>query len=169
MFSDPDEIPNPDVLKGIDLKNKFGVFNQLFFNYKFNLFNPHETPWDGTRICKKKNLKSIDDLRNKIKTKNLGYSFLRFDKEKNIQVFANAGWHFNNIMSPENISLKLKTFAHKEYSSDKFSSVENIKEKINKRIDLFGRGYSYEAIEIDNRFPKYLRENLNKFKKFIID
>ena len=54
MFSDPDEIPNPDVLKGIDLKNKFGVFNQLFFNYKFNLFNPHETPWDGTRICKKK-------------------------------------------------------------------------------------------------------------------
>ena len=169
MFSDPDEIPNPDVLKGIDLKNKFGVFNQLFFNYKFNLFNPHETPWDGTRICKKKNLKSIDDLRNKIKAKNLGYNFLRFDKEKNIQVFANAGWHFNNIMSPENISLKLKTFAHKEYSSDKFSSVENIKEKKKKKIDLFGRGYSYKAIKIDNRFPKYLRENLDKYKKFIID
>ena len=40
-------------------------------------------------------------------------------KEKNIEIFENAGWHFNNLMSPEDISLKLKTFAHKEFI-DKF-------------------------------------------------
>ena len=28
-------------------------------------FNKYETPWEGTRVCKKKNLKSIDYMRQK--------------------------------------------------------------------------------------------------------
>ena len=59
-------------------------------------------------MCKKKNLKSIDFMREKIKAKNLKYKFYRFDKEKNIELFTNGGWHFNNLLSPENISKKLK-------------------------------------------------------------
>ena len=167
MFSDPDEIPHPEVLTKLNLKKKFGIFNQLFFNYKFNLFNPYETPWEGTRVCKKKNLKSIEYLRNRIKTKNLKYNFLRFDKEKNIEVFENAGWHFNNIMSPEQISLKLKTFAHTEFNSKEFYSVENIRNKIDKKIDLFNRGHNYRVVEIDDRFPEYLKKNKGKYKSFI--
>ena len=85
--------------------------------------------------------------------KNLKYSFLRIDKEKNIKIFAKAGWHFNNIMSPERISLKLKTFAHKEFSGDQFSSIRVIKEKIEKKIDLFNRGHTYKVVKIDNSFP----------------
>ena len=30
--------------------------------------------------------------------KNLNYNILRFDKEKNIQIHKNGGWHFNNIL-----------------------------------------------------------------------
>ena len=66
--------------------------------------------------------------------KNLSYSFYRFDKEKNIQIFKNAGWHFNNLMPPEEISLKLKTFAHKEFSGNKFSSIELIKIKLKIKV-----------------------------------
>ena len=54
FFSDPDEIPNPKILEKFNLKKKFGIFLQKFYNYKFNLFNIYETPWDGTRVCKKK-------------------------------------------------------------------------------------------------------------------
>ena len=61
-------------------------------------------------------------MRQKVKSKNLTYNFLRFDKEKNIQIFDNAGWHFNNILSPNEISLKLKTFAHSEFVDEKFHS-----------------------------------------------
>ena len=46
-------------------------------------------------------------MRQKIKSKNLKYNFFRFDKEKNIQIFENSGWHFNNILDPKNISIKL--------------------------------------------------------------
>ena len=141
---------------------------QKCFNYKFNLFNKYESPWEGTRVCMKKNLKSIDFMRQKVKSKNLRYKFYRFDKEKNIEIFRNAGWHFNNVMSPESISLKLKSFAHSEFSESKFSDINIIKNKIENKIDLFERGHKYEKIILDNTFPKYLIDNYEKYKSFIL-
>tara|TARA_A100000164_G_scaffold296363_1_gene270431 strand:+ start:231 stop:572 length:342 start_codon:yes stop_codon:yes gene_type:complete len=113
-------------------------------------------------------LKSIDFLRQHVKKKNLKYNFLRIDKEKNIQVFENAGWHFNNLMSPEAISLKLKTFAHEEFSGKEFSSIEIIREKIKNKIDLFNRGHTYKKIAIDSSFPKFILNNLDKYRDYII-
>ena len=168
FFSDPDEIPNPEILINFELKKKYGIFMQKCFNYKFNLFNSYESPWEGSRVSKKKNLKSINFMRQKIKSKNLNYNFLRIDKEKNIQIFNDGGWHFNNILDPQEISLKLKTFAHSEFSSEEFSSPNVIKEKIEKQIDLFNRGHNYKKIEINETFPKYFLNNLEKYKKFII-
>ena len=169
FFSDPDEIPNTDIYINFKLEKKFGIFLQKCFNYKFNLYNKHESPWEGTRVCKKKNLKSIDFLRQKVKSKNLKYGFFRFDKEKNIQIYKNAGWHFNNVMPAEQISLKLKTFAHIEFSKDKYTSFEVIKKKIEQKIDLFERGHNYEKVELDETFPKYLIENKLKYKEYIIN
>ena len=168
FFSDPDEIINPNKLENFKLNKKYGIFMQKCFNYKFNLFNPHESPWEGTRVCKKKNLGSINFMRQKIKSKNLSYKFFRIDKEKDIQIFEDGGWHFNNILSPEEISLKLKTFAHSEFSGKKFSSIEVIKDKIKKKIDLFERDHKYLKVEIDFTYPKPIRENQNKFIEFII-
>jgi len=117
---------------------------------------------------KKKDLKSIDFMRQKVRVKNLKYNFLRLDKEKSIQVFTNAGWHFNNIMSADQISIKLKTFAHTEFSSEKFSDPNIIKSKIEKKIDLFNRGHQYRMINLDSSFPKYILENYNSYKDFIL-
>ena len=169
FFSDPDEIPNPSLLLNFVLKKKYGIFLQNFYNYKFNLFNPYETPWEGTKVCKKKDLKSIDFMREKIKEKNLKYKFYRIDKEKSIEIFNNGGWHFNNLMEPKIISKKLKTFAHSEYSGEEFSSIETIKKKIKERVDLFNRGEKYNYVKIDNTFPEYLLNNLDKYKDYILD
>ena len=168
FFSDPDEIPDPNLLINFNLKKKYGIFLQRCFNFKFNLFNPYESPWEGTRVAKKKNLKSIDFMRQKIKSKNLKYSFFRFDKEKSIELFNNAGWHFNNLLSSSEISTKLKTFAHSEFSSEKFSNEKTIKNKIANQTDLFGRGHKYIKVSLDNSFPKYILDNKLTFKKWII-
>ena len=168
FFSDPDEIPNPKFLKNFELKKKYGIFMQRCFNYKFNLFNKYESPWEGTRVSKKKNLKSIDFMRQKIKSKNLSYNFLRVDKEKSIQIFNDSGWHFNNILTPKDISLKLRTFAHSEFADKKFSSIDVIESKIKNRIDLFDRGHKYQKVEIDDTYPDYLINNFNEFEDFII-
>ena len=166
FFSDPDEIPKPESLINFNLTKKYGIFMQKCFNFKFNLFNPQESPWEGTRVCKKKNLKSIDFMRQKVKKKNLTYSLFRFDKEKSIELFEEGGWHFNNIMKPEDISLKLKTFAHSEFNDEKFSNIEVIKKKINKKIDLFERGHKYEAVKLDSSFPGELLSNKDVYKEY---
>ena len=168
FFSDPDEIPNPKILKNFNLKKKYGIFLQNFYNYYFNLFNPYETPWEGTRVCKKKNLKSIDFMRQKIRKKNAYYKFFRIDKERSVEIFDDGGWHFNNLMSPEDISKKLKTYAHIEYSNDEYSSVSVIKKKIIEKIDLFNRGEKYETVKIDSSFPQYLVENIEQYKEYIL-
>tara|TARA_B100000965_G_C19437397_1_gene689248 strand:- start:101 stop:913 length:813 start_codon:yes stop_codon:yes gene_type:complete len=167
MFSDPDEIPRPELLANINLENKYGIFMQDLFKYKLNIFNPYESPWEGTRVCRKKNLKSINFLRSKILKKNLRYPFWRIDKIKDITIFNNGGWHFSDLMSPEKISKKLKTFAHSEFAGEEFSSVDIIKEKIKQRVDLFNRDHVFSRIKIDKNYPKYITDNLNQFRTYI--
>ena len=133
------------------------------FNYKFNLFNPYESPWEGTRVAKKKHIRSIDYLRQKIRSKNLNYKFFRVDKEKNIELFENGGWHFNNILTPKEISITFKS----ELSEKKYSDEKIIQNKIDKKIDLFNRGHNYKVVDLNKKFPKYLLENINEYKDWI--
>jgi hypothetical protein len=44
---------------------------QKHYNYKFNLYNNYDKTWEGRRICKFGNIKSINYLRKKILSKNL--------------------------------------------------------------------------------------------------
>ena len=168
MFSDPDEIPKPELLVNFKLNKKFGIFMQKMFCYKLNIYNQYENPWEGTRKKKKKDLKSIDYLRQKILVKNLKYSFLRIDKEKSIEVFNDAGWHFNYLLKPEEISNKLKTFAHTEFNDDQYTNIQQININIKNLNDLFKRGHVFKKIEIDKSFPKYIIENKEEFKEWII-
>jgi len=168
MYSDADEIPNPLVLRNINLNNKYGIFFQKNFIYKINIFNQYESPWEGTRICKKKNLKNIFHLRKKIISKNLKKAFWKFYIEKDIKIFPNGGWHFNNLYDVETISQKLKVFPHKEYSSSYFSNIENIKKRIHNLEDLFDRGHKYQKVSLDKNYPKYILENLDLFNDFIL-
>ena len=70
-------------------------------------------------------------------------------------------------MTPENISKKLRTFAHTEYSHESYSAPDVIKTKIKNKKDLFNRGYDYIKVELDNSFPKYLLQNKDFYKDFI--
>ena len=168
LFSDPDEIPNPQTLQNLDLQKEYGIFLQKSFCYKFNLFNKFETPWEGTRVCKKKNLKSIDYMRQKIVLKNLKTPFWKFYKNKNIEIIDNGGWHFNSLLSPKEISSKLKSFAHQEFSSPEYSDEKIIENNILNHRDLFKRNLKYEKVNLDSTFPKYINENKDLLKEWII-
>ena len=71
-------------------------------------------------------------------------------------------------MAPEEISKKLKTYAHIEYSGEKYSSVSLIRQKIENKTDLFDRGQKYKKVNLDETFPNYLLNNLEKFKNYIL-
>ena len=124
LFSDPDEIPNLNNLRKINYKKKYIIFLQNLFYYKLNIKEVElGNNWEGTRGCLKKNLKSIDYMRQKVVKKNLKYGFWRIDKEKNLQIVENGGWHFSYLLTPLEIRRKIKTFAHTELKKKKFIKI----------------------------------------------
>ena len=72
----------------------------------------------------KKNFKSPQWLRN-LKFKK--YPFWRLDKIKNLQIIDNGGWHFAYLQTPENISNKIKSFAHGEFNKVNIVNEEKYK------------------------------------------
>ena len=163
ILSDIDEIPDLTKLKFFD-KNKYAVFSQKMFMYKLNLLNPNENNWHGSKICLKKNLKSPQWLRN-LKFKK--YPFWRIDKQKNLQIIDEGGWHFAYLQDVKNISKKIKSFAHGEFNKAEIVSEKNIELKINQGEDVLGRGYKIKKIEIDSSYPKYIINNKDKLKNWI--
>ncbi len=163
ILSDVDEIPDLNKLNLFNKKN-YAVFSQKMFMYKINFLNLNENNWHGSKICLKKNLKSPQWLRN-LKFKK--YPFWRIDKPKNIQIIENGGWHFAYLQSAENISQKIKSFAHGEFNKGHLSDEEKIKERIQKGEDVFERGYKIKKIKIDETFPDYIQQNQNMLKSWI--
>tara|TARA_B100000161_G_C33508923_1_gene395409 strand:- start:48 stop:833 length:786 start_codon:yes stop_codon:yes gene_type:complete len=163
MISDLDEIPNLRNLNSI-VKSKFTAFQQTNYSFKFNLKNITFPIWYGTKLCKKKYLKSPQWLRDQKVKK---YSFLKFYKIK-WNIIQNGGWHFSYIMNPNEISEKIKSFSHAEYNLDKYTNIKTIEDKLSKGLDLFNRNQSYQKVELDSSFPKSFFENKNKFVKWFL-
>lgn len=165
IISDIDEIPNPE--KIIDFTNRklnLGVFEQLFFYYKLNLLNTSQSEWYGSKICKKKNLKSPNWLREyKIKQ----YPWWRFDRPKNLKIIKDGGWHFSFLYDVDGIIKKISSFQHIEFDKDEYKNKETIIKKIKEGKDVFNRNFLFKKIKIDEKFPKFIIENKEKYKNWI--
>ena len=164
MISDIDEIPDPEKLKEFKIEKKYACFLQKNFQSKLNLLNVSDGDWAGTRICQKKYLRSPQWLRNfKLKRK----SFWNIFGNK-MQIINNGGWHFSFLKDPQSIKHKIMSYSHQEYNTDEFTNTDLIKEKISKGKDLFNRDIKYEKISINENFPKYIINNKEKFKDWIL-
>ena len=169
LFSDPDEIPNLSNFKKIEFKKKYIIFLQDLFYYKLNIKEVrYGNNWEGTRGCLKKNLKSIDYMRQKVLKKNLKYGFWRIDKERNLQILKNGGWHFSYLLTPIEIKRKIQTFAHNELNKQKYTNLNNIKNCIKKFKDLFHREAKFKKVKIDYKFPKYIVKNRKTLNRWIV-
>ena len=162
ILSDSDEIPDLKRIKDFNENKKFIAFSQKMFMYKLNLQNIEESNWIGSRITKKKNISSMQNLRN-LKFKK--YPFWRIDK-KNMQII-NGGWHFSFLQTPKQILTKIKSFSHGEYNNENIDE-KNIEEKILKREDIFGRKNNLKKVNLDHSYPEYIIKNKDKFLNWII-
>ena len=164
MITDIDEIPKPIKIKEFNIKNKYACFLQKNYQSKINLLNITDNNWAGTKICKKKYLKSPQWLRDKkIKKKQFWKIF-----SNNIQLINDGGWHFSFLKDPESIRNKIISYSHQEYNTDEFTNIKQIEQKIIKGEDLFSRNIMYKKVNLDETFPKYISENKEKFKKWIV-
>ena len=162
ILSDSDEIPDLTKLSQIKKFKKFIVFSQKMFMYKLNLQNLNESNWMGSRITKKKNIKTMQEFRN-LKFKH--YPFWRIDKY--YQQVIDGGWHFSYLQTPTQILQKVKSFSHGEYNNENMSE-KYIQEKILGNEDVFGRGFKFKKIPLDSTYPKYIFQNKEIFSSWII-
>ena len=139
---------------------------QNLFFYKINLLNKTETPWEGPRVCRKKHLQSFNWLRHKIVKSNMAKSFWR---RKSIQLIEDGGWHFNYLLTPGQISQKIKSFAHSEFNKKIYFDIDKIIYRIKNKIDPFDRPRVYKEITLTKKnFPKFIIDNSGSLKKWIL-
>ena len=162
ILSDSDEIPDLSKISEINPRKKFIAFSQKMFMYKLNLQNLDESNWIGSRMAKKKNIYSMQDLRN-LKFKE--YPFWRVDKF-NLQIIK-GGWHFSFLQTPQQILKKIRSFSHGEFNNKSIDE-KQIEEKIINNKDIFGRSIKLKKIKLDSTYPSFIIQNKEKFFKWII-
>ena len=176
LVSDVDEIPKLSSLNLSKIDNKILIFKQDMFYYKFNLAIPN-FKWSGTKGVKKKNLKSPQWLRN---IKDRKYAFFRIDtffsekKYTNIKIISDGGWHFSNIKNAKMIEHKLRSYLHHREFDQVSLSVDEIDNliknkkaiydlRVDKKVNKVGNGVVLNNYNL-NKLPKYINENLDKYK-----
>ena len=93
--------------------------------------------------------------------------FYKFYKPKFDKFLIDGGWHFSSVKSAKGIYKKLNSYAEQQYNNSDFKNLETIEKKIKNKEDLFGRDFKYKVINIDASYPKYLLDNIEKYKDFI--
>jgi beta-1,4-mannosyl-glycoprotein beta-1,4-N-acetylglucosaminyltransferase len=181
VYSDSDEIPNFKKKNLYNFKEKILIFKQNLYYYKLNL-ELKSVPWYGSRACKFKNLKNISWLRN-IKPKK--YSWYRLDtllknnKERNIKIIKDGGWHFSQLMNAKQIQYKfLNDEHHDEYELNKMK-YKKIKEMVKNKYIIYNHFADQKELQKKwnnkvflnttnvNKLPEYIKKNIKKYKNWI--
>ena len=156
FVSDLDEIWNPLIIdiKSLSFDND-KVYRPLQTAYHYflnNRSNQNISGWVGTRFGSFATLKKS----------RVNY-FRTESRFPSIQI-ENAGWHFTNIGNHEFIKQKLESYSHQEYNNPYI--VSNVENNINSENDPFFRGKLFK-MTIDETYPSYILNNLEKYKTFI--
>jgi len=177
IFSDVDEIPNPETLKellpNVEEGKIYMLAQRLFYCYmnmeevSGNLLSVtgefddvEKKQWLGTKVCRYSVLDNYttEELRNKEQ------------KEIGVRV-PNGGWHFSymggdkNQSTADRVRYKIKSAAHQEYNNRR--TLWSVGKNIRNHQDILGRDAKIEIAEIDESYPKYLRDHLDEYKHLL--
>ncbi len=171
IFSDLDEIPNPDKIREIlaDFQDdKIYHFAQRLFycylnmeevsgnllSYAGEFDGVEHKKWIGTKMLSYKLLRE----------QNLLLGELRFPERKEIGIRVDdGGWHFGYMGGHgekdirKRVQEKVVSAAHQEYNSRYVLS--QVTDRIKDGKDIFGRNAKFVRCEIDGTFPRYIREH----------
>lgn len=86
--------------------------------------------------------------------------------QPNDPVITNAGWSFSSLGTPEEISYKLKSFAHQELNVARYTSPTQIQARMGSLTDIIDRG-RLTRVEIDDSWPHAVREEPEIWSKYV--
>ena len=180
IFSDLDEIPNPDKIREIldDFQEDriYHFAQRLFYCYlnmeevSGNLLSyagefegVEHRKWIGTKMFSYKLLRE----------QNLLLGELRFPERKEIGIRVDdGGWHFGYMGGHgekdirKRVQEKVISAAHQEYNSRHVLS--QVTDQIKDGKDIFGRNAQFVRCKIDDTFPQYIREHQDELDFLIM-
>lgn len=164
VLSDIDELPD---LTRLNSHNDIFIFKQLCCQFKFNLMNPGLTPYYGSKAIRFKHLGLPSELRLFDQT-HLGIDVYNGLSKKNII----GGFHFSYCLTVPKIMEKIKYYSH--YERAKYVSRSQIEKCIINQKDIWNGQFNFanktdklEKIPL-NILPKYIQNNIEKFKDFLV-
>lgn len=149
IISDADEIPNPEILKNLEINDKIYSLNQTTYYYYINVLKQRD--WYGSKISYYKNIK------------HLSFNEVRGD-ESLLTRIENGGWHFSFQGGKEMVKTKILSYSARDMVNSHILS--HLDSNIDNNIDPFFRS-NLTIVEIDDTYPKYILNNLEKYKHLI--
>lgn len=157
IVSDCDEIINPEVIPLVRVAASCQADMYYFrLNYKAT-----KQPW-GINICRW----HVQQDPNAIRT--AAY----FPQDK--QIFQHGGWHFTYFYpTPELVIAKINAFMHHQHADidprlrDPVYVARGLSEGLDLFKDVLMRDIGLQRVELEPTLPKYILDNLDKYKNWI--
>ena len=174
IISDLDEIPSPEAIKIALSHNKVTRLNLKMFYYFLNYKNFTYPTWNlGPQVLPLHIVRYTSTLPKLPETdfiikelnKAITPTVIRFMQSE--LVIKNAGWHFSYCGGIKAIQAKIKAIAHTENDTEEILNPNNIQKRIYSGKLHFNRNDKFYAIHINDSFPQYIRDNLQKFNHLI--
>ena len=177
IWGDVDEVPNPEAIDEIESyfedniifhfaqHNCMGYLNLVETSGAIRAMTPDWEPedniskWLGTKLVGKSILEkyTMSQLRSKQ------------DSENNSRIYP-GGWHWSYVGS-EGLSVEDRILKKLECAAHLESNTEQIRKNVSKvkdNQDPLGRTYAnYTVVPIDESYPKYILDNIEKFEGII--
>ena len=186
IHSDCDEIPSAKAITNLySSKHPVNAILQLR-NYAnaLNLQNGH---WERVRVISADQFRSIQHLRKdlflrvamKQRTRRLPFIrvpdywttrkfltwfFPEYVRVPHISVTPDSGWHFNNLISRDEVELKIRSSCHVELSSEE--SISRALENFDLGREIY-TGSHLEKVPIDDYFPDAIRGGISQWGHLI--
>jgi beta-1,4-mannosyl-glycoprotein beta-1,4-N-acetylglucosaminyltransferase len=164
IFSDVDEIPNPEIISRLGEfyeSNELYTFNQNIYCYYFNLLrkshiNNSHNNYEITHIWKGSRMGSWGVIKNN------SINEIRAQDNNDIM---DGGWHFSYMGGLERVKQKIEASSAIEWNND--NVINNLERNLKEEKDAIFRGDYLIKVDIDETYPQYFLNNLDKFKYLI--
>lgn len=186
IHSDCDEIPRASVVNEL-VRREEPVNVILELDNYANYLNARDGIWSRGRVISKSEFRTIQHMRADIfirkasefrrhrlpvmrltdfwSSKRFPFNYLpEVVSLRNFEVISKGGWHFNNLMQESEIIQKIESSCHTEWNTSEVR--KNAINNYRKASDIY-TGHKHEIVAIDNTYPRYIVENLEKWEPYI--
>lgn len=188
IHSDCDEIPRASVIDEL-ARRKDSVDVILELDNYANYINARDGIWPRGRVVSQSNFRSIQHMRADIFIRQASefrrhrlpimrltdfWSSKRFPfnslpeivSVRNLEVISKGGWHFNNLIEEHEIIQKIESSCHVEWDTPEVreAAINNYRNA----SDIY-TGQRHEIVQIDETFPRHVRENQSRWSAFIFE